>query len=318
MVATPCVAVTYRPRNVTEERVIGVDVGGTKILAGIVDASGKVEHRRERQTELDSQDRLIEEIGAAAEELLDDSVAAVGFGLPSRIDQQTGRVDGSVNVPLQNVALREPLTNRLGRPVALENDGNAAALAEHRAGAGRSAKSMVMLTLGTGVGGGVVIDGQLLREGGELGHTVLVYDGIPCQGTCTGRGHLEAYVSGTAAARLAREAFGPAVDAHRLVRLAAEGDSTAVEILDGIGRKLGAAIGSFVNIFRPQLVVIGGGFASAGDFLLVPAGETMRREALPPARDRAEIVRAELGTAAGLIGAALVAYDEFGVGCSVQ
>jgi glucokinase len=318
MVATLGVGVAYRPRNVTEERVVGVDVGGTKILAGIVDASGKVEHRRERPTELDSQDRLIEEIGAAAEELLDDSVAAVGFGLPSRIDQQTGRVDGSVNVPLQNVALREPLMERLGRPVALENDGNAAALAEHRAGAGRGSQSMVMLTLGTGVGGGVVIDGRLLREGGELGHTVLVYDGIPCQGTCTGRGHLEAYVSGTAAAKLAREAFGPAVDAHRLVRLAAEGDSTAVEILDGIGRKLGAAIGSFVNIFRPQLVVIGGGFASAGDFLLGPAGETMRREALPPARDRAEIVRAELGTAAGVIGAALVAYDEFGVGRSVQ
>jgi glucokinase len=314
MVATLGVGVAYRPRNVTEERVVGVDVGGTKILAGIVDASGKVEHRRERPTELDSQDRLIEEIGAAAEELLDDSVAAVGFGLPSRIDQQTGRVDGSVNVPLQNVALRNPLMERLGRPVALENDGNAAALAEHRAGAGRGSQSMVMLTLGTGVGGGVVIDGRLLREGGELGHTVLVYDGIPCQGTCTGRGHLEAYVSGTAAAKLAREAFGPAVDAHRLVRLAAEGDSTAVEILDGIGRKLGAAIGSFVNIFRPQLVVIGGGFASAGDFLLGPAGETMRREALPPARDRAEIVRAELGTAAGVIGAALVAYDEFGVG----
>jgi glucokinase len=318
MVATRCVVVAYGPRNVSELRVVGVDVGGTKILAGIVDPSGKVEHRRERSTQLDSQDRLIEEIGAAAEELLDDSVAAVGFGLPSRIDQQAGRVDGSVNVPLQNIALREPLMNRLGRPVALENDGNAAALAEHRAGAGRGAQTMVMLTLGTGVGGGVVIDGQLLREGGELGHTVLVYDGIPCQGTCTGRGHLEAYVSGTAATKLAQEAFGPAVDAHRLVRLAAEGDSTAVEILDGIGRKLGAAIGSLVNIFRPQLVVVGGGFASAGDFLLGPARETMRREALPPSRDHVEIVRAELGTAAGLIGAALIAYDEFGLECSVQ
>jgi glucokinase len=291
-------------------QVIGVDVGGTKILAGIVKPDGSVENRRERATELDSQDRLIDEIGAAAEELLDDSIAAVGFGLPSRIDQQTGQVDGSVNVPLQNVLLRELLTKRLGRPVALENDGNAAALAEHRVGAGRGARTMVMLTLGTGVGGGVVIDGKLLRDGGELGHTVLVYDGLPCHGACTGRGHLEAYVSGTAAAKLAQEAFGPAVDAHRLVRLAAEGDSIAVEILAGVGRKLGAAIGSFVNIFRPQLVVIGGGFASAGDFLLDPARETMRREALPPARDRVEIVRAELGTAAGVIGAALIAYDE--------
>ncbi len=306
MVATPRVGVAYLPPNVTEKRVLGVDVGGTKILAGIVDPTGKVEHRRERPTELDSQDRLIEEIGSAAEELLDDSVAAVGFGLPSRIDQQTGRVDGSVNVPLQ-------MTKRVGRPVTLENDGNAAALAEYRAGAGRGARTMVMLTLGTGVGGGVVIDGKLLRDGGELGHTVLIYDGVPCQGTCTGRGHLEALVSGTAAAKLAQEAFGPGVDAHRLVRLAAEGDSTAIEILDGIGRMLGAAIGSFVNIFRPQLVVIGGGFASAGDFLLEPARETMRREALAPAGDRVEIVRAELGTAAGVIGAALVAYDELGL-----
>src|SRR4051812_5916900 len=309
MVAAPPVAVAYRPPNVADNRVIGVDVGGTKILAGIVDPEGKIEHRRERTTDLSSQDELIEEIAAAAEELLDDSVEAVGFGLPSRIDQQAGRVDGSVNIPLADVALRELLSERFGRPVSLENDGNAAALAEYRAGAGRGARTMVMLTLGTGVGGGVVIDGKLLRDGGELGHTALVYDGIPCQGSCTGRGHLEAYVSGTAATRLAQEAFGPAVDAHRLVRLAAEGDQTAVEILARIGHMLGAAIGSFVNIFRPQLVVIGGGFAAAGDFLFGPARETMRREALPPANERVEVVRAELGTAAGVIGAALVAYD---------
>jgi len=294
------------------KRVVGVDVGGTKILAGVVDAEGAVQHRRERLTELDSQERLVEELGAAVEDVIDDSIEAIGFGVPSRVDQETGRVDGSVNIPLVDVPLRELMTERFGLPVAIENDGNAAALAEHRVGAGRDARTMVMLTLGTGVGGGVVIDDKLLRDGGELGHTVLVYDGIPCQGTCTGRGHLEGYVSGTAATKLAQEAFGPAVDAHRLVRLAAEGDATAVEILDGIGRKLGAAIGSFVNVFRPQIVVIGGGFASAGDFLLEPAREIMRREALPPADDRVEIVRAELGTAAGVIGAALVAYDELG------
>ena len=294
------------------KRVVGVDVGGTKILAGVVDGDGEVQHRRERLTELDSQERLVEELGAAVEDVIDDSVEAIGFGVPSRVDQKTGRVDGSVNIPLVDVPLRDLMTERFGLPVAIENDGNAAALAEHRVGAGRDARTMVMLTLGTGVGGGVVIDDKLLRDGGELGHTVIVYDGIPCQGTCTGRGHLEAYVSGTAATKLAQEAFGPAVDAHRLVRLAAEGDATAVEILDGIGRKLGAAIGSFVNIFRPQIVVIGGGFASAGDFLLEPAREIMRREALPPANELVEIVRAELGTAAGVIGAALVACDELG------
>src|ERR671932_157195 len=170
-------------------------------------------------------------------------------------------------------------------------------MAEHKVGAGRGARTMVMLTLGTGVGGGVIIDGKLLRDGGELGHVVIEYDGLPCQGTCTGRGHLEGYASGTRATKLAQEAFGPAVDAHRLVRLAAEGDQTAVGILDDIGRRLGAAIGSFVNIFRPQLVVVGGGFSAAGDFLLEPAREVMRREALPPARDRVEIVRAEIAEA---------------------
>jgi glucokinase len=289
------------------KRVVGVDVGGTKVLAGVVSPEGTVENRRERPTEVDSQERLIAELAAAADELIDDSIAAVGYGLPSRIDQQSGHIDASVNIPLQDVPLRDLLAERLARPVAIENDGNAAALAEYHAGAGRGSRTMVMLTLGTGVGGGVVINGELLRDGGELGHTVLVYDGVPCQGTCTGRGHLEAYCSGLAATKLAQEAFGPAVDAHRLVRLAAEGDSTAVEILDGIGRKLGAAIGSFVNIFRPQRVVIGGGFGAAGDFLLTPAREIMRREALPPAADRVEIVRAELGTAAGVIGAGFVA-----------
>ena len=291
------------------KRVIGVDVGGTKILAGIVAPDGEIEHRRERSTNLDSQEALIEEIAAAAAEMLDDSIEAVGFGLPSRIDSRAGRVDGSVNIPLANVGLRDLLAERLDRPVAIENDGNAAALAEFRAGAAREAETMVMLTLGTGVGGGVVIDGQLLRDGGELGHVVIEYDGIPCQGTCTGRGHLEGYVSGTAATKLAREEFGPAVDAHRLVRLAAEGERRAVTILAGIGGRLGAAIGSFVNIFRPDLVVVGGGFASAGDFLLVPAEKIMRREALAPARENVQIVRAELGTAAGVIGAAFVAYD---------
>jgi glucokinase len=289
--------------------VIGVDVGGTKILAGVIDADGKVQRRRERKTSLRSEEHLIAELEAAVEDLLDESIAAIGFGLPSRIDSKTGVVQASVNIPLEDVPLRDLLQERFDMTVEIENDGNAATLAESRAGAGREAENLVMLTLGTGCGGGVVIDGKLLRDGGELGHTVLVYDGIPCQGTCTGRGHLEAYVSGTAATKLARDAFGPAVDAHRLVRIAAEGDSEAIEILAGIGRKLGAAIGSFVNIFRPELVVVGGGFAAAGDYLLEPARETMLREALPPASDRARIVRAELGTAAGMIGAALVAFD---------
>ena len=292
------------------KRVIGVDVGGTKILAGIVDRDGRVERHRENPTPVDSQDDLLAGLDRAVEELLDDGIAAVGFGLPSPIDQKTGRAQQAVNIPLDaTVDFRTRMAERFGLPVGVENDANSAAYAEFHFGAAREASTMVMLTLGTGCGGGAVIDGKLFRGWAEFGHMVIVYDGIPCQGTCTGRGHLEPYVTGVAATKLAQEAFGPAVDAHRLVRLANEGEPEAIGILDGIGRHLGAGIGSLVNIFNPELVVIGGGFSAAGDFILDPAREIVAREGLAHAGERVRIVRAELGTSAGLIGAGLVAFD---------
>ena len=295
------------------KRVIGVDLGGTKILAGIVDCEGHVEHRREHATPVTSEDDLLAGLDAAVEELLDDRIAAIGFGIPSPIDQRTGRAQQAVNIPLDaSIDFRQRMADRFGRPVGIENDANAATYAEFHYGAGRDAHTMVMLTLGTGCGGGAVIDGRLFRGWAEFGHMVIVYDGIPCQGTCTGRGHLEPYVTGVAATKLAQEEFGPAVDAHRLVRLANEGEPRAVEILAGIGRHLGAGIGSLVNIFNPQLVVIGGGFAAAGDFILGPARGIVAREGLAGAGERVRIVRAELGTAAGLIGAGLVAFDALG------
>jgi glucokinase len=294
---------------VASPRVIGVDLGGTKILAGVVDEAGNVGTRREHPTPVGSRDELLAGIDEAVAELLDERVAALGFGIPSTIDQQTGRVEGSVNIPLVDFDFRARMSERFGLPTGIENDANAAALAEFRAGAGRNCRTMVMLTLGTGCGGGVVIDGVLFRGWAEFGHIVVDADGIPCQGSCTGRGHLEPYVTGLAATKLAREAFGPAADSHRLVRLANEGDVTAQAILRGIGEKLGAGIGSLVNIFNPELVVIGGGFAAAGDWLLEPAREVVRWQALHPAGERVRIVRAELGTAAGLIGAGLVAFE---------
>ncbi len=292
------------------QRVIGVDLGGTKILAGVVDREGRVEQRREYPTPLGSQDELLAGLDVAVEEMLGEEVVALGFGIPSPVDQRTGRAQQAVNIPLgDSIDFRGRMAERFALPVGIENDANAAAYAEFHFGAGREARTMVMLTLGTGCGGGVVIDGQLYRGWAEFGHMVIEYDGLPCQGTCTGRGHLEPYVTGIAATKLAREVFGPAVDAHRLVRLATEGESRAVEILDGIGRHLGVGIGSLVNIFNPELVVIGGGFAAAGDFVLDPAREVVRREGLAGAGERVRIVRAELGTAAGLIGAGLVAFD---------
>ncbi len=291
------------------QRVIGLDLGGTKILAGVVHRDGRVERRREHQTPLGSQEELLAGIDEAVEELLDDDVAALGFGLPSPIDQRTGRVLRAVNIPLHDLEFRTRMRDRFGLPVGIENDANSAAYAEFHFGAAREVQTMVMLTLGTGCGGGAVIDGRLFRGWAEFGHIVVEVDGLPCQGTCTGRGHLEPYVTGTAATKLAREEFGPSADAHRLVRLAAEGDARAREILAGIGRYLGAGIGTLVNIFNPELVVIGGGFAAAGDFVLDSARTVVAREALAGAGERLRIVRAELGTAAGLIGAGLVAFD---------
>jgi glucokinase len=292
-----------------EHRVIGVDLGGTKILSGIVTREGTIDRRRETATPVESQEALLAGLDSTVEELLSPDVVALGFGVPSRLEHGTGRVQGSVNIPLEGIDLRRRMEERFSLPVGVENDANAAAYGEFSAGAGRDADTMVMLTLGTGCGGGVVIDRKLFRGWAEFGHMVIEYDGLPCQGTCTGRGHLEPYVTGVAATKLAQEAFGPAVDSHRLVRLAAEGERRAVEILDGIGRRLGAGIASLVNIFDPDLVVIGGGFAAAGDFLLEPARQVMRRDTLAPDGGRVQIVRGQLGTAAGLIGAGLVAFD---------
>jgi glucokinase len=291
------------------KRVIGVDLGGTKILTGVVDSNGRVERRRETPTPQTSEDALLAGLDLAVEELLGEEIAAIGFGLPSPIDQRGGRALQAVNIPLTDMDFRMRMTERFHLPVGIENDANAAAYAEFHFGAARDVDRMVMLTLGTGCGGGVVIDGHLYRGWAEFGHMVIVYDGLPCQGSCTGRGHLEPYVTGLAATKLAQAEFGPAVDAHRLVRLADEGEPRARDILADIGRHLGAGIGSLVNIFNPELVVIGGGFAAAGDFILDSAREIVRREALAHAGDNLPIVRAELGTAAGLIGAGLVAFD---------
>jgi glucokinase len=219
-----------------------------------------------------------------------------------------------VNVPLEDAPLRDRMHERFGIPVGLDNDANAAAIGEWRAGAGRGVDDVVMVTLGTGVGGGVISGGKPFRgwngAGAELGHVVIVHDGRPCQGACTGRGHLEAYVSGTAATEAARAQFGPSADAHRLVRLANEGDAQAEELLTEVASYLGSGIGSFVNVFGPQVVILGGGFGVAAyEHLLGPAQEVVRREALEPMRSTVRLAKGELGTAAGLIGAAFVGFE---------
>jgi glucokinase len=292
---------------VAGNRVIGVDLGGTKILAGVVDADGRILGTIERPTPTTSQDALLDALESAVRELLAPEIAGVGFGIPSRIDARTGVAMGAVNIPLWEVQFVDEMQERLGLPVGADNDANVAALAEFTHGAGRDSRDLVMLTLGTGVGGGVVIDGRLYRGWAELGHMVIVENGEPCQGACSGRGHVESYCSGLAADRLARRVLGPSASAHDLV-------AQEHPALEEIGQHLGAAIGSLVNIFDPEIVVIGGGFGvGAGSLLVGPARSVILREALAPAGQEVRLALAELGKDAGLIGAALVGLDALAV-----
>ena len=294
-------------------RAIGVDVGGTKILAGVLDREGVVDRRESRPTPVSSQEDLLAELDSVVESLLTDDVAALGFGIPSTIDQRTGRAVSSVHVPLADIDFRARMAGRFGLPVAIDNDGNAAAIAEWKLGAGRGASHLVMLTLGTGIGGGLILDGRPYRgsigAGAELGHMVIDYGGPPCVGNCTGHGHFEVLAAGSAADDAAERRYGAGKVARDLVDAAEGGDDGAIADLAELGHRLGAGIATLVNIFNPELVVVGGGFADAGDLILGPARETLAIEALAPGRDLVRIVPAELGPEAGMVGAALVGFE---------
>jgi glucokinase len=312
---------------VGEPHTIALDLGGTKLAVGTVDRSGLVLRRVEHATEQSSQEALVEQLEAAIDELRDGDEVALGVGIPSLIDQRTGRAGSSVNVTLAEFDLRDRLEERFGLPVALENDANCAAVAEHRLGAGRGTRHLVLLTLGTGIGGGLILNGELYRgsigAAGELGHMTIKFDGPACQGYCNGFGHLETFASGTRAraraeqiaaerpdGALARaQAEGRELKGRVVVELARAGEPDALEVLTEIGRLLGVGIASYVNIFNPEVVVVGGGFGEAGDLLLEPARAAVAELALPPSRDVVRIVEAELGPRAGLVGAGLVAWD---------
>jgi glucokinase len=288
--------------------VIGLDVGGTKILSGLVDREGNVLEERELPSAGATGDEILAALDAAVEALLDERVAAIGYGIPANIERGSGRLLWATNLPLTDVDLRSRSEARFGLPVGIENDASAAALAEWRLGAGRGTANLLVLTLGTGVGGGIVVDGRLFRGWAEIGHFVVQEGGREC--TCGGHGHLEVLASGSAADSAARDLYGDDADAHVLVARANAGDETALAALARIGGTLGAAIGSLVNVFDPELVVVGGGFgAAAGSLVLDAAREAARREAIHPADERLQVVPAELGEDAGLVGAGLVGFE---------
>jgi glucokinase len=296
--------------------VIGVDVGGTKILAGVVDRHGNVVCTRETPTPTASEEDFLAGLDHVIDALLvkRDGIGAIGLGIPSLIDRRSGAALSSVHIPLAGMPIRERMAERFSLPIGLDNDGNAAAIAEWSLGAGRGTRDMIMLTLGTGIGGGLILDGRpytgATGAGAELGHIVVQHGGPPCQGTCTGHGHLEAVVSGGAARRITREVLGDDHDTRDLLSQARAGEEPAAEAVARMGRSLGSGIASLVNIFEPELVVLGGGFASAAsDLLLPPALEVLAVEGLAPPRDHVRVELARLGVEAGLVGAALLAFE---------
>lgn len=315
-------------------RVIGIDLGGTKLAAGVVDGGLTVHHRAKRSSRGLEKDQVLELIVDVVEELThaiedDIPVEAVGLGIPSLIDQATGPAVVSVHLPLTDLPIREMMSERLGLPVALDNDGNVQALAEQRFGAARGKHDIVMIGVGTGISGGIVIDGEVFRgstgSGAEIGHMTLQVDGPPCDGACPNLGCFETMVSGTAIGRYANEyaeanptsALGRELAAGREVTgavagdLASGGDKGSIEVLAKAGRYLGAGLVGIANIFNPEMIVIGGGAAAgAGDLLLRPAKEHFAKYGMAPNNTLAEVVPAAFGAEAGMLGAAALAFTE--------
>jgi len=314
--------------------VIGVDLGGTKLLAGVVDSELRVLHRTQRSVRHADTATLIDAVCAAVSEARAaclEPVVGVGFGIACLMDDRRGVAAASVHLPVVDLPFADVMRERLGLPVEVDNDANAAMLAEWRAGAAHGHDDAVLLTIGTGVGGGLVGNGRLTRgsigAGPELGHMVIDADGPPCPGGCPGRGCLESLVSGEALGRAGTEAalaypdsgLGRALAAGRPVtgplvtELAWDGDPVARGVLQRCGEHLGVGIASLVNIFNPSVVVIGGGVIAAGDMLLAPAREVVASRALWPARDVVEIVSARFGEEAGMVGAAMMALEAAGL-----
>jgi glucokinase len=310
--------------------VIGVDIGGTKLAAGVVDDRLQIHQRLQRSMRGQDTPALLDTIATAVQELVNTApgeIGAVGFGIPSLIDRRSGTSVIAVNLPLTGIRFGALMAERLDLPVFVDNDGNVAALAEHRAGAGLGVDHMLMIGLGTGIAGGLILNGELYRgwigSGAELGHMVIDINGPRCQGNCPNHGCFEAIASGTALAREARliateqpsSALGRALrdgrelDGPLVTELAHDGDLAAREVLQLIGGRVGVALANFVNIFNPEMIVVGGGVMGAGEMLLEPARAEMRRRALPPSRDVVTIVAAEFGHEAGMVGAAALALD---------
>ncbi|HEX5882565.1 MAG TPA: ROK family protein [Actinomycetota bacterium] len=309
-----------------EPRAIGVDIGGTKIAAGVVAEDGRILDRVRVPTPPDDELATLAALHAVVDELRDRDprVEAIGVGAAGLVERPGGNARWAPHNTYRRLELRRLLHERTGLPTSVDNDGNAAAWAEARFGAGAVSDDLVLVNVGTGIGGGLVLNGQLYHGehgfAGELGHLIVDPGGDRC--ACGNRGCLEAMASGSTLGRLGREAAaadpggrlaalagGPDLVTGEVVfAAAAEGDKPALALFERVGHWLGVGIASLVTIFDPDLVVVGGGVAATGDLLLAPARASFERYVhARDHRDLPPVVPARLGADAGLVGAATLA-----------
>ncbi len=304
---------------------IGVDVGGTKIAAGVVSPEGDILNEV-RYPSAGPQERLLSTIARAVDEVKNGfEVGGTCLAVPGTVSTTENKVINAPNLhAIEGVPLKDELEERTELSTTVENDANAAAWGEFRFGAGSEATHLIFITLGTGVGGGVVSHGLLLRgaqgAGGEMGHITIQATGPRCG--CGNHGCLEALASGTAIARRAREVANEKPDSalgrlavertvlgEDVAELAREGDEAARSVLEETGRWLGIGLAGFVNVFNPEVIAIGGGAARAGDLILDATRHEVRLRAMSPGRDLVEIKEATLGAQSGILGAAALARD---------
>ncbi len=307
---------------------IGVDVGGTKIAAGVVDADGAIVEKARVETPAQDSEATVQAVIDVANELRarHDGVVGIGISAAGFISVDRATVLFAPNMAWRDMPLRDRLEKALGLPVVVENDANAAAWGEFTHGSAKDSDDLLMVAVGTGVGGGIVAGGELVRGtfgiAAEVGHLRVVPQGHPCG--CGQRGCFEQYASGSALVRFARERVTDVdrllsevdgdrgrIDGPLVTRLAQEGDAFSIELLADLGRWLGEGVASLAAVLDPGLVVIGGGVAEAGDLVMGPAKRAF--EATLPAtanRPHAEMRVAALGNEAAIIGAAALARSE--------
>ena len=313
---------------------IGIDLGGTNIVAGVVSDEYKIVATAKRKTAMPRPaEAIMEDMVAVCLEAVEnagltmDDIGGVGVGSPGACNSDTGVVEYANNLQFVNVPMRAFLEERLHKPVCVENDANAAAYGELVAGAAKGKSSCVCITLGTGVGGGVIIDGKIMAghnfAGAELGHTVIVVDGEPC--TCGRRGCWEAYASATGLIRQTKRAM----EAHRDSQMWAlagnleqvngrtafdamrKGDAAGEAVVDDYIRYIACGLVNMINIFQPEVLCVGGGICNEGETLMKPLRESIERERYSQYSDKqTEICVAQLGNDAGIIGAAYLGYHK--------